>query len=156
MDINKMLDRAYEGKSFKELADSPVHALQGITKKDAEALQQMFGVQTIRDLGCLKYFKWATAIVTLSDELETAGERAQEALLDEAVEMSFPASDPISVASSITRIEVPPEMVEAQSDHQNSAGITNESTEGETGDTTLRGTGSSNKKKPAGQAVTRH
>jgi hypothetical protein len=32
--------------------------------------------------------------------------------------MTFPASDPISVDSGITRIEVPPDMVNASTDHQ--------------------------------------
>jgi hypothetical protein len=32
----------------------------------------------------------------------------EEALLDDAVEMTFPASDPLAVTSGITRIEVPP------------------------------------------------
>lgn len=31
----------------------------------------------------------------------------QEALLDDAVEMTFPASDPIAVKSGIARIEIP-------------------------------------------------
>ena len=43
---------------------------------------------------------------------------AKETLLDDAVEMTFPASDPISVDSGITRIEVPPDMVNASTDHQ--------------------------------------
>jgi hypothetical protein len=42
---------------------------------------------------------------------------AKEALLDDAVEMTFPASDPISVNSGITRIEVAPDMVDAHGDH---------------------------------------
>jgi hypothetical protein len=32
--------------------------------------------------------------------------------------MTFPASDPISVDAGITRIEVPPETVDAHTDHQ--------------------------------------
>jgi hypothetical protein len=48
---------------------------------------------------------------------------AEEELIDDAVEMTFPASDPLSVSSSITRIEVPPEMVEASTDHQLAASI---------------------------------
>ena len=45
---------------------------------------------------------------------------ARESLLDDALEMSFPSSDPISVNSAMMRIEVAPEMVDARSDHQNS------------------------------------
>ncbi|MFZ6818700.1 DUF2188 domain-containing protein [Undibacterium sp. Ji22W] len=52
-----------------------------------------------------------------------ATENAKETLLDDALEMSFPSSDPISVNSGITRIEVAPEMVDAGVDHQNSQSI---------------------------------
>src|ERR1035437_9558575 len=53
-------------------------------------------------------------------EVETEKDKAKETLLDDAIEMTFPSSDPISVASGITRIEVAPEMVAARTDHQNS------------------------------------
>jgi len=52
-----------------------------------------------------------------------AKENAKATLLDDALEMSFPSSDPISVNSGITRIEVAPEMVDAGVDHQNSQSI---------------------------------
>lgn len=67
MNISKAVDKAYEGKSFKEIADSPVSALQGITEDDAKLLQKAFKVKTVRDLAKLKYAKWAQAIVTLAD-----------------------------------------------------------------------------------------
>ena len=50
-------------------------------------------------------------------------EDSMDRALDAALEMTFPASDPVSVASSITRIEVAPEKVDASSDHQNAAAI---------------------------------
>jgi hypothetical protein len=34
-------------------------------------------------------------------------EEKQQALLDEAVELTFPASDPVAVSGGVTRIEVP-------------------------------------------------
>jgi hypothetical protein len=120
MNINRCVDKAYEDKSFKELADAPINALQGVREKDAELLKEAFNITTIRELANLKFVKWATAIAVLADDTETKQDKAKETLLDEALEMSFPSSDPISVASSITRIEVAPEMVSAQSDHQNS------------------------------------
>nr|WP_315481710.1 DUF2188 domain-containing protein [uncultured Undibacterium sp.] len=52
-----------------------------------------------------------------------AKEIAKETLLDDALEMSFPSSDPISVNSGITRIEVAPDMVDQSVDHQNSQSI---------------------------------
>jgi hypothetical protein len=144
MDINKMLDREFEGKSFKELADAPAHALQGVSKKDAQMLEQMFGIRTVRDMARCKYFKWASAISVMADDIETPQEAAQETLIDDAVEMTFPASDPVAIESSITRIEVAPEKVEAQSDHQNADSITNEAGDS-VGDTTLRSAGKSSR-----------
>ncbi|MCL2184958.1 MAG: hypothetical protein FWB86_03765 [Treponema sp.] len=66
MQINNALDKAFEGKSFKELADAPVSALQGVSDGDAEKLKAAFNVKTIRDLATLKYVLWAQAITTLA------------------------------------------------------------------------------------------
>jgi hypothetical protein len=68
MNLNKALDKAYENKTFKELAESPVDALAGISANDAKLLALAFGVKTVRDLANLKYSKWARAIVTLADQ----------------------------------------------------------------------------------------
>lgn len=67
MNINKAVDKSYEGKSFKELADSPVAALQGVSEGDAKLLMDAFNVKTVKDLANLKYVKWAQAIVILAD-----------------------------------------------------------------------------------------
>lgn len=67
MNINKAVDKSYEGKSLKEIADSPVSALQGVSEGDAKLLMDAFNVRTVRDLANLKYVKWAAAIVTLAD-----------------------------------------------------------------------------------------
>lgn len=67
MNLNKALDKAYEGKSLKELADAPVAALAGVSEADAEALLKAFNVKTIRDLAQLKYVRWAQGIVSLAD-----------------------------------------------------------------------------------------
>jgi hypothetical protein len=120
MNINKCVDKAYEDKCFTELADAPIDALKGVGAKDAELIKKAFNISTIREFANLKFVRWATAITTLADEAETNGDKAKETLLDDAIEMSFPSSDPISVSSGITRIEVAPEKVEAKTDHQNS------------------------------------
>jgi hypothetical protein len=52
-------------------------------------------------------------------------DNAKESLLDSAIEMTFPSSDPISIAFGITKIEVAPDTVAARSDHQNSCTIKN-------------------------------
>ncbi|XLZ71864.1 hypothetical protein ABT364_07810 [Massilia sp. SR12] len=129
MNIDTIVDKEYVGKSFCELAEAPVSALRGVSGKDAKALQAAFGVQSVRDLAQLKFVRWACAIAILADEEQLApADKAKEELLDDAVEMTFPASDPISVDSGITRIEVAPEKVDAQHDHQHATKV-EESTE---------------------------
>lgn len=119
MNINTIVDGEYADKCFRDICNAPLSALRGVTKKDAKALQEAFEVSTIGELADLKFVKWATAIRTLaSEECDTTAEMAKETLLDDAVEMTFPASDPISVDSGITRIEVAPEKVDASGDHQ--------------------------------------
>lgn len=123
MNINRYVDKAYEQMSFDELVDAPINALQGVNAKDAELLKKAFNVTTIREFANLKFVKWATAIAALATEVGAAKDKAQEALLDDAIEMTFPSSDPVSVDSGITRIEVAPDMVAARTDHQNSKSI---------------------------------
>ena len=119
MNIDTVVDKEYLGKCFRDLAAAPVSALRGVSANDAKALAKAFNISTVRELAELDFVKWAQAITILADhEQETPAELAKEALLDEAVEMTFPASDPISVDAGITRIEVAPDMVDAQSDHQ--------------------------------------
>jgi hypothetical protein len=118
MNIDSIVEPTFQGKTFRELMDAPVSVLYGIGEQQARALREAFGVQTIGDLAELNCVKRAFAIATMADAETEPAEIAKEALLDDAVEMTFPASDPISVDSGITRIEVPPEMVEASTDHQ--------------------------------------
>lgn len=119
MNIDKIVDTKYCGMSFRDLCKAPVDALRGVSANDARALKQAFGITTIGELADLNFVQWADAIRTLAqEECDTQDEIAKETLLDEAVEMTFPASDPISVDAGITRIEVPPDKVDAHTDHQ--------------------------------------
>ncbi len=65
-DIAKHVDKAYEDKSFDELADAPVDALEGLSKGDAEALQKAFNIKTIRQLAESKFVLRAQAITGLA------------------------------------------------------------------------------------------
>lgn len=67
MNINFAIDKEYEGKPLKELADAPVQIIAGVSASDAEQLKLIFGVKTVRDLANLKYVKWAQAVVTLAE-----------------------------------------------------------------------------------------
>lgn len=66
-DISEHLDKAFENKSFEELADAPVDALQGLSKGDADLLEKGFKIRTIRDLAESKFVLRAQAIVALSN-----------------------------------------------------------------------------------------
>ena len=70
MNINKALDKAYEGKSLKEILDAPVDAIQGVSKGDAEYLDKAFNIKTVSDLGNCKFFVWARSIANLAEAEE--------------------------------------------------------------------------------------
>ena len=124
MNIQIIVNDTHHDKCFRELVNQPVSALRGVSQAQADALRDAFGINTIAELADLRLVKWARAIRTMaSAEAEPIGEVAKEILLDDAVEMTFPASDPLAVQSSITRIEVPPEKVDATTDHQSAAAI---------------------------------
>ena len=65
-DISKHLDKAYEMKSFEELAEAPIEALEGLSKQDAELLGKALNIRTIRDLAESKFVLRAQAIVNLA------------------------------------------------------------------------------------------
>jgi hypothetical protein len=124
MNIQIIVNDTHHDKCFRELVDQPVMALRGMTQQQADALRDAFGINTIGELAELRAVKYARAIRTMATaEAEPSGNIAKEALIDDAVEMTFPASDPVSIQSSITRIEVAPEKVDASTDHQNAAAI---------------------------------
>ncbi len=60
------LDKAYDQKSFEELADAPLDALEGVSKNDADLLAKAFNIHTIRELAESKFVLRAQAIVNLS------------------------------------------------------------------------------------------
>lgn len=66
MDISNLLDKAYENKSLKEVAEASPAALQGVSDKDAEHLREAFGIKTISQLANCKFILWAQAIDTLA------------------------------------------------------------------------------------------
>lgn len=65
--FEKLLDKAYETKTAKELVDCPVAALSGVSENDAKLLQQAFNIKTIGDLATNKYFVAARQIADIAD-----------------------------------------------------------------------------------------
>ncbi|MFT5682240.1 MAG: hypothetical protein ACI8RZ_003158 [Myxococcota bacterium] len=70
MNINNAVDKDFEDKSLSELADAPIAALQGVSDRQAQLLQDAFRIKTIRQLANLKYVRWAQAIVALASTEE--------------------------------------------------------------------------------------
>lgn len=64
--LDKLLDKAYEGKDLTDLVNAPVSALAGVSDGDAQFLKDAFNINTIGDLGRNKYFRAATALVDLA------------------------------------------------------------------------------------------
>jgi hypothetical protein len=65
VNLDALLDKAYESTSLAELADAPVSALSGVSEADGEALLNAFNIKTIADLAGNKYIKAAQAIAEL-------------------------------------------------------------------------------------------
>lgn len=70
VDLEKILDKAYEGKPLEEILAAPVSALAGVTDADAEHLAAAFGIHTVLDLGSNKYFAAAGVLVALSRHID--------------------------------------------------------------------------------------
>ena len=64
--FEKMLDKAYEKKTAKELVGAPVEALAGVSHGDAELLARAFGIKTIGDLATNEYFVAAKQIADIA------------------------------------------------------------------------------------------
>lgn len=85
MNVNKMVDKAYETKTLKEIVEAPAAALQGLSDAAGELLEDL-GVKTVGDLATFKYCRWAEAIVVAAQyedvgtEAERKAARAEKAL----------------------------------------------------------------------------
>ncbi|MBN2535943.1 MAG: hypothetical protein JXB88_23895 [Spirochaetales bacterium] len=66
LNINKGIDKAYEGKSLKEILASPVQALQGLSDRQAELLSKAFKIKTVKQLANNKFFIIARSIYFLA------------------------------------------------------------------------------------------
>ena len=85
--------------------DQPMAALECISLQEATLLKTVFQITTIRDFANHKLMRCVAALSRLEQELETEKSNATESVLDEALAMTFPASDPTSIDSVVNRID---------------------------------------------------
>jgi hypothetical protein len=69
-DIHPLPDDQSDGERFAALADAPVTAL-GLSSGAADALKQVLGVKSVRELADNKYVRRAQAIVHLANEKQS-------------------------------------------------------------------------------------
>jgi hypothetical protein len=69
VDLGSVLDRAYEDKTLQEILNAPPSALAGLTERHNQVLSEVFGSQTVGELGSNKYFALAGALVALANKL---------------------------------------------------------------------------------------
>lgn len=65
-DISQFVDKDYEYKDFKELADGPLDALQGLSEGGAKALKKALGIGTVLELAEHKFVRTAQTTTTLT------------------------------------------------------------------------------------------
>ena len=69
VDLGSALDRAYEDKTLQEILNAPPSALAGLTERHNQVLSEVFGIQTVAELGSNKHFALAGVIVALAGKL---------------------------------------------------------------------------------------
>ena len=67
VNMDSLLDKAYESSTLQEILDAPVAALSGVSEADAAALKTAFNIKTVGDLGKNKFFAAAVALYDLSE-----------------------------------------------------------------------------------------
>ena len=64
--ISQFVDKNYEYKDFKELADSPLDTLQGLSEGGAKVSKEALGIDTVRELAEHKFVRAAQATTILT------------------------------------------------------------------------------------------
>lgn len=64
--LHALVDEAFRGKSFTEIAKAPVGVLGGINHTDGQKLMDALDVKTIAELAANRYVLWAQAIHNLA------------------------------------------------------------------------------------------
>ena len=102
----KIINPAADAKVWTRLAAHPLEQLMEFDDDEVLSLRHVFGCLSVKEFANHKLVRLACAITNLARELETDLDTLEEQQLDEALEMSFPASDPIAMCSSSSLGEV--------------------------------------------------
>ena len=71
VDLGRCWPKAYEDKTLPEILDGPPSALAGLTERHNQVLSEIFGIQTVAEVGSNKYFALAGALAALANKLES-------------------------------------------------------------------------------------
>jgi hypothetical protein len=102
----KIISPAADAKVWTRLADHPLEQIMEFDDDELLSLRHVFGCVSVKEFANHKLVRLACAITSLARELEADLEKLEENQLDEALAMSFPASDPIAMCSSSSFEEV--------------------------------------------------
>jgi len=70
VNLEVLLEKAYEDLPLTAILDAPVAALTGVSDSDAEVLRAAFNIKTMRDLGTNKYFRAAAVLLDLAKSVK--------------------------------------------------------------------------------------
>ena len=68
VDLDAVLDKAYETSTLADILAAPVSALAGVSDADADLLKKAFNIRTVGDLGKNKYFRAAQLLAELAED----------------------------------------------------------------------------------------
>ena len=60
--------KKYEESSAKELLKAPIWALQGVSEADAELMKEAFGIDNIKEMANLNFYRRAKEIAKMASE----------------------------------------------------------------------------------------
>lgn len=68
----RYLDQKYRDKSWSDVANAPISAINGVSREDEEYLKRAFNINTIQDFAENKFVRIAQTIISLAqiEEME--------------------------------------------------------------------------------------
>jgi len=89
MNIKNAVDKKFESMSLREILKQPVHAIQGVSEKDAELIKEAFRISTVEQFAKLRFAKWAWAIAESEKREQDSSAGAGVLNLNNAVDKAY-------------------------------------------------------------------